>query len=933
MGVLYALVIGSIGRLQDAFLHEGCSVVTCHAPDMVHASIEVQASASDPIDDADLSQAVWIKRPAPPCMAQVTSLQAQAVNQDIHTTDLKKRLAGSGEFPLQAHFGPCYPLCVILIACSMCTPNATMSAFRYVIWQLRVNDISCRGNSPVFYHMYAECILRLHPSCYTKCITLDHDFVYTETDKDTLAAAAQQLQHSNDQQSLSLHKLEQEKQAALQEREALRQKNGQQKAELAENANSIRQLQEAAANLADDLQSARSVAGRQVGQHTALRELSAEHAACTAELATKTAALHSLNASMVHLQSELAASTAQQAQHEQDSTRQQTEFVGQMLQELQVLEAALTKKGQDCDSCLQQYTTLKAESDARFQAYSVEHEAQAATVQQLQQELHAQRAQRVELTEKLLALEAQVAYKQHKLDALHKEATKTAFSRDTLQADLHQLQQHVAALRQQPQTADVSTSTLSEDSAVYSEPLTSCVSSSRQTQTSLIDTSCANNSLEDLQEELALSVQHHAEYRRLQEQLLLEAEVKVQAESESSRSKQEQLEAAVSDAQASRTCMDTLETKVASLQSEMQATAAHSQSLQQSLQQVTAELEPHIPARQKLIAAEQALHDFQHAAADLQQQLAHAKEKMAAAQAQQQEALQQAAAASAAREELLVATAEDKGMLHELQLQLNAVREDRVTVQKSDASARTELQQTQQALQNLQSTLADQSKSMLSLQAASDAANAEHSQLLNQLAQARQAVELAENELVTGQRHQLATQEQLQQDRDSLMEEVLSAKARAADQERTIQSLRVAADATAREKALLINQLDATEQQLAIQAQELLCQQRETQRLQAGQRDQAAFLKKAQLKGSSNEHGLRGLQQRLQEALQDKKTAELEEQGMHHRLQEAEQAVDQAREHNILLVEQFQRHHRKEEHGKIVKEAWRTRQLQTFRLL
>ena len=150
-----------------------------------------------------------------------------------------------------------------------------------------------------------------------------------------------------------------------------------------------------------------------------------------------------------------------------------------------------------------------------------------------------------------------------------------------------------------------------------------------------------------------------------------------------------------------------------------------------------------------------------------------------------------------------------------------------------------------------------------------DASQADKDQLLSQLIAAQQDLDKSE------QQHTV-TQEQLEQDRDSLMEEVLSAKARAAEQERTVQSLRIAADAAAREKALLVNQLDATEHQLASQAQELLEQQRETQRLQSIQKDQAALLKKAQLKGSSSEHGFRGMQQRLQDALQDTKTAQQE---------------------------------------------------------
>ncbi len=132
------------------------------------------------------------------------------------------------------------------------------------------------------------------------------------------------------QQSLAMQHLERDHQASQQDRDALRNNNGQQKAELQQAAMTIQQLQDAAAVLADDLQSAKSAAGHRVGQHTALRQLSAEHEACMAELAAKATAVDELNASMAQLRTELAASTAQQAQHEQDNTQQQAEFVGQV---------------------------------------------------------------------------------------------------------------------------------------------------------------------------------------------------------------------------------------------------------------------------------------------------------------------------------------------------------------------------------------------------------------------------------------------------------------------------------------------------------------------------------------------------------------------------------------------------------------------------
>jgi len=168
-----------------------------------------------------------------------------------------------------------------------------------------------------------------------------------EAERDSLAVAAQQLQQAMQQQSLAMQDLERDHQASLQERDALRNNNGQQTAELQQAAMTIQQLQSAAAGLADDLQSARSAAGRHFGQHTALRQLSAEHEACMAELAAKATSVDELNASMAQLRNELAASTAQQAQHEQDNTQQQAEFVGQV--NLVLLCQGCTTAVSDCD--------------------------------------------------------------------------------------------------------------------------------------------------------------------------------------------------------------------------------------------------------------------------------------------------------------------------------------------------------------------------------------------------------------------------------------------------------------------------------------------------------------------------------------------------------------------------------------------------------
>ena len=141
-----------------------------------------------------------------------------------------------------------------------------------------------------------------------------------EAERDSLAVAAQELQQAMQQQSLAMQNLERDHQASLQERDALKKKSGQQKAELQEAAMTIQQLQGAAAGLADDLQSARSAAGRHVGQHTALRQLSAEHEACIAELAARATAVDGLNASMAQLRTELAASTAQHSKHSMSRT-------------------------------------------------------------------------------------------------------------------------------------------------------------------------------------------------------------------------------------------------------------------------------------------------------------------------------------------------------------------------------------------------------------------------------------------------------------------------------------------------------------------------------------------------------------------------------------------------------------------------------------
>ena len=551
-----------------------------------------------------------------------------------------------------------------------------------------------------------------------------------------------------------------------------------------------------------------------------------------------------------------------------------------MLQELQVLEAALVQKAEECESYAQQHASLKAQSDMQSEEYAAEHSAQASAAAQLQRDLDNQHAQHANLTEKLLALEAQVAYKQHKLDALQKDVSSTIFSRGALQADLSQSQQHGASQMLRLESNHVADDLLDP----LAEQAESTQWTVQETQTSFQD-SDASNRLQELQQQLTMAAEQHAEYKSLQEQLMLEADAKLQTQIQAGHCGQEQLEAAADALKASKACIDSLESDVARLQSEVQSSLAKGCSLHKLLAVAATSSHELSSEKQRLEAA---LASSEVVTEDLQKQLDVAEAKVAASAAERLESMQ--------------ATAADQTLLHELQAELAATQEDKaalLAVPQADAAAVSELQQ---AVRDLQAQLLDHSNARLSAQAAAQAATAANGQLLSQLAEARQAVELAEGRVHDLCSDHLATQEQLEQDRDSLMEEVLSAKARAADQERTVQSLRVAAEATAREKILLTNQLDSTEQQLAIQAQELLGQQRETQRLQAAQKDQAVHLKKAQLKGSSNEHGLRGLQQRLQEALQDKKSAELKVQDMQMRLQEAELAVSQAREQNDVLV-------------------------------
>lgn len=98
--------------------------------------------------------------------------------------------------------------------------------------------------------------------------------------------------------------------------------------------------------------------------------------------------------------------------------------------------------------------------------------------------------------------------------------------------------------------------------------------------------------------------------------------------------------------------------------------------------------------------------------------------------------------------------------------------------------------------------------------------------------------------------------------------------------------MQVASEAAAREKALLVTQLAVTEQQLTECASDMQRKQQEVQRLQAAEEERSVHLHRAQLRGSSNEHGLRGMQQRLQEVMEDKRVLE---QAMEKRLQALQQ--------------------------------------------
>ena len=651
----------------------------------------------------------------------------------------------------------------------------------------------------------------------------------------------------------------------MQERDALRQKVQQQKEELQQGSITIHELQAAAADLADELQSVRSGLPGNADQHVDMAELTAEHAACLAELAAKSETVDHLNDSVSQLHAELAAvSTAQQAQHVEDSTEQQAEFVGQVLQELQVLESALVQKGEECDALMQQLAKLTADSTKQLDDLRTQHSTQAKLAQELQQDLRAQRAQREELAEKALALDAQVAHKQHKLDALQKEVLAADHDRQQLQAELDSTSQQAC---QQPNSRDAATS-ISED--LFEAPV-----EERSLQLQATDALAevvefhTGQQLKTLQMQLVVSTEQLADQERLHAQLLAEAGEKSQTQAEVSKRMQLEVDTATAKLQVSLDNVQRLEAYTADLQSDLSASNAHGISLQeQSAVRV-----------QELDACRTALESSQHVAEGLQHRLTDAGNKEALAQAEHIHLSKQIAA--------------DKQQLLELQQQLAVAQEDRAALlalpQPDIASSKLEAQA-------LQQRLSDHSSEVLALQSAAEAMHADNRSLLCQLDEARQSLAAAEQQVEQFSSGILASQEQLEQDRDTLMEEVLSAKARAADQERIIQTLRGAAEASARERALLSNQLDATEQQFASQAQELLQQQRESQRLQVSLKDQSMHLKKARFKGSSNDQGLRGMQQRLQEALQDKRAAELNQQSMQSRLQEAERVLSQARQ-------------------------------------
>ena len=705
---------------------------------------------------------------------------------------------------------------------------------------------------------------------------------FAEAQSAQLAAAAQQLQQSLHDQELLLQATQQNKQAAMHERDALRAKVEQQKLELTQAELSAQELRGAAADVADELQAVRSASDRHVGQHTALRELSAEHAACLKELAAKSAAVNSLNASITQLRAELADTSVQQAQHDQDSTKQQAEFVGQVLQELQILEAALLHKGEECDALFQQHTALKASSDSKLGDLAAQLDAQTTTNQQLWQDLKAQHAQRQELTEKMLALDAQAAYKQHKLDAVHKEATTASQSKDSLQAELVEVQEQ---LSRRPQTTEASTST-SEELSKASARRHSAPEPVSNAQEELSDEAVRPQQDTDAaQQQPAELTKQNAEHSHVHDNFMPEADAEHEAAVQISVSKQPELDATKMASYTGTESAQRQESQFEDLQSELLAATAQQESLQQQLAHCMQELD----------ASNGLLMSHQLAAESLQQRFTSAESEWASAQAQQQQQWSQQAAA-------------DRQTLLDLQHQLAAAQEDKaalLALPQPDAASNLELQRAEERVQDLAAKLADRSKEVQSLKMAAQVADAGSKHLSNQLEEARQAVAAAEHRLeqlssATAAQEQL--HEQLQQDRDTLMQEVLSAQARAAEQERIIQSLRIAADASAREMALLSNQLDATEQQFASQAQELLQQQREAQRLHAALKDQSMHLKKAQFKGSSNDQGLRGMQQRLQEALQDKRAAELQVQSMQNRMQEAGQCLSPVRRQYAFTV-------------------------------
>ena len=714
------------------------------------------------------------------------------------------------------------------------------------------------------------------------------DFAEAQTVQ--LAAAAQQLQQSLHDRESMLQVTQQNKQAAMLERDAMRAKVEQQKSELTQGELTAQELRGAAADLVDELQAVRSASGRHAGQHTALRELPAEHAACLKELAAKSAAVDSLNASMAQLRAELADTSVQQAQHEQDSTEQQAEFVGQVLQELQVLEAALLQKGEECDALSQQHTALKASSDSKLSELAAQLDAQKTTNQQLRQELKAQHAKHQELADKMLALDAQAAYKQHKLDAMHKEATTASQSKDNLQAELVKVQEQ---LTRRPQTTEASTSTSEELSKVSAQRHSAQEPTGSAQEQFGDEQACARQDTDAAQQQPLALIKQNREHSRVRKSLLPEADAKPQAEAHISMSEQPKLAAVQMPPYTSTEGVQRLQGQVVDLQSKLLAATAQQESLQQQLAHCMQELD----------ASNELLMSRQLAAESLEQRLTQAESEWASAQAQQQWS-QQAAA--------------DRQTLLDLQHQLTAAQEDKaalLALPQPDVAAASnlELQRAEEAVRDLAAKLADRSKEVQSLKAAAQVADADSKYLLDQLQEAQQEVAAAEHRLeqlsnAAAVAAQEQLQEQLQQDRDTLMEEVLSAKARAADQERIIQSLRVAAEASAREMALLANQLDATEQQFASQAQELLQQQREAQRLHAALKDQSMHLKKAQFKGSSNDQGLRGMQQRLQEALQDKRAAELQVQSMQNRLHEEEHSLSQVRCHCAICFHcQFDR--------------------------